>query len=99
MTDDPQIYQKHSLQYFTTVCVDKGVILQFSKWGFTQATATCWNDSSDSGTLLSLCYYCAKRQTCEAGLFSSHSHSARAQRAQYTATTTVLHMLKEKHKN
>lgn len=69
MTNDPQMYQKQSLQYLTTVYVDKGVILQFSKWGFTQATAKCWNDSSDSGTLLSLCYYCAKRQTCEAGLF------------------------------
>lgn len=35
------------------------------------------------------------KQVCS----SSHSHCARAQRAQYTATTTGLHKLKEKYKN
>lgn len=60
MTNYPQMYQKQSLQYLSLVYVEKGVILHFSKWGFTQATAMCWNDSSIPlrlPPLLVLCYY------------------------------------------
>lgn len=48
MTNYPQTYWKQSLQYLKLAYVDKGVILHFSKWGFTQATSTCYNDSSVS---------------------------------------------------
>lgn len=96
MTNYPQMYRKQLLQYLTLVYVDKGVILHFSKWGFTQATATCWNDSSVSlrhPPLLVLNYY-ARIRTHETRLFYQ-SPSRQGACAQYVTTTTVLYMLKK----
>ena len=96
MTNYPQMYRKQSLQYLTLVYVDKGVILHFSKWGFTQATAIHWNDSSASvrHPPLLVLYYYARIRTRETPLFYQ-SPSCQGACAQYVATTTVLYMLKK----
>lgn len=72
MTNYPQMYWKQSLQCLRAAHVDKGVILHFSKWGFTCAAPMCWNDSSvslRSPQLLAL-YHCA-------GMHMKHAPSAR----------------------
>lgn len=66
------MYWKQSLQCLRAAHVDKGVILHFSKWGFTCAAPMCWNDSSvslRSPQLLAL-YHCA-------GMHMKHAPSAR----------------------
>lgn len=78
MTNYPQTYQKQSLQSLTLVHVDKGVISHFSKWEFTQATATYWNDSSVSDTRLYLCYTTVQEHAHVKHAYSTSHHSAKA---------------------